>query len=227
MKKVFLFLAAFLMTSVIEAQTEINIGKMFDVQDEPVDLNDAMTVKNGAVFIGDTRSADKITDGKYRGMRVAKLRRYFKGEGSPVQYQNALSFRRPPQGATKDHKVDVNLVPRSCMIQLKPTSSGKLTICAQTNKPEGNNMYIAVVNGNSFKHLSTLNYRKDDAITGKKDAPFAAKSVNYQYTDGDELWIYSDGSLNLFNIQFSGQFDKNFKGNNPVSLAKAVSRAQK
>ena len=233
MKKNFFLMAALFIAAITNAQTSIDLSQLFTFPNgdngkpQPVELNDPSTAKEGIVFIGDTRPADKIQDGKYRGMRVVKGRRYFAVDGKTTQYQAMLQFRRLPQGASKDHKVDVTLVPRSCMIQLKPTSDGKLTFCAQTNKPEGNNVYVGVRNKSTFKNLATLNFKKDETITGRKDAPYQPQTVDYNYTAGDEIWIYSDGSVNLYALIFSGDIDKEFEGSEPISVAKAVSKARK
>ncbi len=227
MKKQIFLMAALLCGVYAQAQTMVNMEQLFNVQDKYIDLNDAKTVKDGVVFVGDTRTPDKIVDGKYKGMRVQKQRRYFKVGGKHIQYANALSFRRAPQGATKNHQVDVSLVPRSCMLQMKPLSDGKLTFCAQTNKVEGNKVYIAVRNDDIFKVIATLNYQKDEAVTGRKDAPFATQEVDYRYSEGDELWIYTDGSINLFALSFTGNIDKTFTGDDPVAVAKQVRRSMK
>lgn len=232
--KRFFFLAATLFSAVIaNAQTDIDFGNMFTIENgedgkpQPIELNNPSMVKDGIVFIGDTRTPDKITDGKYKGMRVSRSKRFFSVGGKNRQYQNALQFRRAPQGATKNHIVDVTFVPRSCMLQLKPTAAGKLTFMAQTGKPEGNNLYVAVRNGSTFRNIATLTFKKDEAITGKKDAPYQTQSCDYQYADGDELWIYSDGSVSLYGIQFTGSFDKTFAGSDPIEVNKAVRKAQK
>lgn len=233
MKKAIFLVAALFATMFVNAQTDIDMGSMFTIENgedgkpKPIDLNAPSTIKEGIVFVGDTRPADKIEDGKYKGMRITKSRRHFTVDGKVRQYQNALAFRRAPQGAMKDHKMDLTLVPRSCLVQLKPTSDGKLTLCGQTNKPEGNNIYVAVRNGATFKNISTLAFKKDEAITGRKDAPYQPQTCDYKYADGDELWIYSDGGINLFGILFTGTIDKAFTGSNPIEVNKAVRRAQK
>lgn len=233
MKKTIILVVALFATIFANAQTDIDLSSVFTIENgedgkpKPIDLNEPSTVKDGIVFIGDTRPAEKIEDGKYKGMRVQKQRRHFTIDGKVRQYQNALAFRRAPAGAMKDHKMDLTLVPRSCMVQLKPTSDGMLTFCGQTNKPEGNNIYVAVRNGATFKNIATLNFKKDDAITGKKDSPYQPQTCDYKYADGDELWIYSDGSINLFGILFTGTIDKAFTGSNPIEVNKAVRRAQK
>ena len=232
--KRFFFLAATLFSAVIaNAQADIDFGSMYtfqtgdDGKPQPIELTAPSTIKDGIILIGDTRTADKITDGKYKGMRVSKSRRHFTVNGKVRQYQASMAFRRAPQGATKDHIVDVTLVPRSCMVQIKPMSDGKLTLCGQTNKPEGNNIYVAVRNGDTFKNIATLTFKKDAAIEGKKDSPYQPQSCDYQYTEGDELWIYSDGSINLYGILFTGKYDKTFTGSDPVEVNKAVRKAQK
>lgn len=214
--------------TIATAQVEVNMEKVFTVEDKYIDLNDAQTVKDGVVFIGDTRPADKIQEGKYRGMRVQKQRRFYKVDGKAVQYGHSLSFRRAPQGATKDHQVDPTLVPRSCMLQLKPASDGKLTFCALTNKPEGNNIYVAVVNGSTFRPLTTLKVTKVDGdVSRKKASPANTMSCDYTYTAGDELWIYSDGAVSLHALSFSGLIDKNFTGTDPIAAAKKIAKAKK
>lgn len=232
MKRMIFFVAALFIAAFANAQTEIDFGSMFTIENgedgkpKSIELNTPSTVKEGIIFIGDTRPEEKIEDGKYKGMRVNKSRRHFTVNGKVRQYQVALQFRRAPQGVSKDHVVDVTLVPRSCMLQLKPTASGKLTFMAQTNKPE-NNLYVAVRNGATFKNIATLTFKKDEAITGKKDAPYQPQSCDYQYADGDELWIYSDGGVSLYGLSFTGAIDKAFTGSDPVEVNKAVRRAQK
>jgi hypothetical protein len=213
MKKTMILMAVMMMAMTANAQKLYDMGKYFQPSDEPVELNEAATVKDGLVFVGDTRPADKIQNGKYRGMRVQKSRRYFTVDGKPTEMTAALSFRRAPQGATKDHVIDPTLEPRSCMLQLKPLSDGQLTFYALTNKPEGNNIYVAVKNGESFKPLSTVKFTKFNDNTGRsKKTPAAAQAVDYKYTEGDQLWIYSDGSVNLQALGFTGQIDETFEG---------------
>lgn len=232
MKRMIFFAAALLMAALANAQTDIDMGKLFtfengeDGKPKSIELNEPSTAKNGIIFIGDTRAADKIEEGKYKGMRVSKSRRHFSVDGNVRQYQAAMAFRRAPQAATKDHKVDPTFVPRSCMLQLKPTSDGKLTVCGQTNKPE-NNVYVAVRNGATFNNIAILPFAKDEAITGKKDAPYQPQSCDYKYAAGDELWIYSDGGVSVFGILFSGTIDSSFAGSDPIEVSKAVRKAQK
>lgn len=219
MKKTMILMAVMMMAVTANAQKLYDMGKYFQPSDEPVELNEAATVKDGLVFVGDTRPADKIQEGKYRGMRVQKSRRYFTVDGKPTEMQAALSFRRAPQGATKDHQVDPTLVPRSCMLQLKPLSDGQLSFYGLTNKPEGNNIYVGVMNGKSFKPLATVKFSKFNDNTGRsKKTPAAAQVVDYTYTEGDQLWIYCDGSVNLQALGFSGQIDETFQGTNPQEV---------
>lgn len=213
MKKAIILTATIMMAMTATAQKFFDMSKYFQPAEEAVELNDAAIVKEGLVFVGDTRPAEKITDGKYRGMRVQKSRRYYTVEGKATEFPASLSFRRAPQGATKDHVVDVNLVPRSCMLQFKPMSDGQLAFYALTNKAEGNNIYVAVVNGKSFKPLATIKFSKYEDTTGRsKKTPAPANTYDYKYTNGDELWIYSDGSINLHGLFFSGLIDETFKG---------------
>ena len=228
MKKLFFLLVAFLMATFTQAQVVVDMSQLFTIDDKYVDINEPMTVKDGIVFIGDTRPADKIQEGKYRGMRVQKSRRYFSVNGKGTEYPFSLSFRRAPQGATKDHAVDINMVPRSCMLQLKPTSDGQFAFYGLTNKPEGNNLYVAVVNGTSFKPLATLKFTKPDEQIGRsKKTPANAVICDYHFTAGDQLWIYSDGAVSLHALSFSGLIDKNFTGTDPVAAAKKIAKAKK
>ena len=227
MKKQFLLLAAMLMSFAASAQNEVNIEKLWGVPEEPVEINDPMTVKQGIAFIGDTRTPDKITDGKMKGMQVKKQKRFFKQGAMNVQFASYLSFRGLPSGVKVDGVFADNAVPRSRMIQVKPLASGKLFFFAYGTKEEVKHIYVGVRNGATFKNLGTLEYVKDAAVTGKKDAPYAVQTMDYNYTDGDELWIYSDGSVNLFAIQFDGKIDSNFAGSEPMAVVKAVKKARK
>lgn len=227
MKKMILMAVAATMAKQVSAQVTVDMSQCFEIPEKTIDLNEPATVKDGVVFVGDTRPAEKIQDGKYRGMRVQKQGRYYSVGGKAVKFAQSLSFRRAPQGVSKDHVVDVNLVPRSCMIQLKPTSNGQFSFCALTNK-DTNNLYVAVVNGTSFRPLATVGYTKgEENYARKKDFPAEVKTVDYQYTDGDEVWIYSDGGINLHALTFSGQIDKAFTGTDPVAAAKKIAKANK
>lgn len=228
MKKNLLLLAVLFIATMSSAQVEVVMDNLFTIPEKNIDLNEPSTVKDGIVFIGDTRTPDKIEEGKYKGMRVQKQGRYYQVGGQVVKFGSSLSFRRAPQGTTVEHKVDVNRVPRSCMIQLKPASDGKLAFCAITNKDTGNNIYVAVVNGTTFTPLATIAYQKgDETYARKKDQPADVKSVDYKYTDGDEIWIYSDGGISLHSFTFSGKTDKAFQGTDPVATAKKINKARK
>lgn len=223
MKKTMILMATLLMAITANAQKLYDMSKFFQPADEPIELNAASTVKEGLVFVGDTRPTEKIQDGKYRGMRVQKMRRHYIIDGKSTEFPVAMSFRRTPQGATKDHLIDVTLVPRSCMLQLKPMSDGQLSFYGLTNKVEGNNIYVAIVNGNTFKHLATVKFAKYEDSTGRsKKTPAPALTCDYKYTNGDELWIYSDGSINLHGVAFSGLVDETFGGSNPVEVSKRM-----
>ena len=227
MKKQIIMMAALLVAMAANAQSEVNIEKLWGIPDEPVDINAPMTVKSGVAFIGDTRPAEKITDGKMKGMQVKKNKRFFKQGVMNVQYGTQLNFRGAASGIKKDEVIDINAVPRSRMVQVKPTSSGTLIFFAQGGKEEAKKLYIGVRNGATFKNLAALDYIKDAAVTGKKDAPLAVQTVDYTYTDGDELWIYTEGGVNLYAIQFTGKFDASFAGSDPMEVSKAVKKARK
>lgn len=214
MKNLFILAIAFFSATFSTAQVEVSIEKVFPMEDKVMDLNDAQLVKDGIIFVGDTRPTDKIIDGKYRGMRVVKQRRYYYINDKCQSYNSSLLFRRAPQGATREHKVDTSLKPRSCMVKMKPTSNGTFNFCAMTNKPEGNNLYVAVVNGKDFHSLATLPaVIATENVGRKKDSPAKTISCDYTYHKGDEVWIYSDGSVILHAFSFSGSIDKEFKGN--------------
>lgn len=227
MKKQFILMAALLVSAFASAQSEVNMEKLWGIPEQPTDINAPMTVKSGVAFVGDTRTPDKITDGKYKGMQVKKNKRFFKQGSAMVQFATQLNFRGASSGIKKDGVVDVNAVPRSRMLQVKPASSGQLTIFATGTKEESKKLYIGVRHGATFKNLAALPYIKDAAVTGKKDAPFAVQTVDYTYSDGDELWIYTEGGVNLFGIQFTGNFDASFAGSEPMEVAKAVKKARK
>ena len=227
MKKQILMMAALLVAMVANAQSEVNIEKLWGVPDQPVDINAPMTVKSGVAFIGDTRPAEKITDGQMKGMQVKKNKRFFKQGVMNVQYGAQLNFRGAASGIKKDDVIDINAVPRSRMVQVKPTSSGTLIFFAQGGKEETKKLYIGVRNGATFKNLAALDYIKDAAVTGKKDAPLAVQTVDYTYADGDELWIYTEGGVNLYAIQFTGKLDASFTGSDPMEVSKAVKKARK
>ena len=228
MKKQIILMAALFTGAIAQAQTEVNIEKLFGITDEAIEINAPSTVKDGIVFIGDTRTPDKITDGEYKGMKVQKQKRYFKQGVMNVVFGNSLAFRRTPSGISKDKVVDVNAVPRSCLVQLKPLSGGKLFFFAHGGKEdETRHLYVAVRNGIDFRNIATFDYTKDPDVTGKKDAPLPVLSCDYSYKDGDELWIYSNGSVYLMGIQFDGKIDGSFAGSDPVEVAKAVKKARK
>lgn len=228
MKRNLLLLVALFIVTALSAQVEVVMDNLFTISEKYIDLNGPSTIKDGIIFIGDTRTPDKIEDGKYKGMRVQKQGRYYQIGGKAVKFGSSLSFRRAPQGSTVEHKVDVERVPRSCMIQLKPASDGKLAFCAITNKDTGNNIYVAVVNGITFTPLATIAYQKgDENYARKKDQPAEVKSVDYKYIDGDELWIYSDGGINLHSFTFSGKIDKAFQGTAPVATANKINKERK
>ena len=215
MKKSFMLLAAICFSAIAHAQVDIDMAKVFNVSETPIELNEAVAkVADGVVFIGDTRPADKIQDGKYKGMRAIKMRRSFAIDGTTRQFNNALAFRRAPQGSTKEHQVDVTMVPRSCMMQMKPTSK------------EEAKLYVAVLNGTKWKNLATLSYKKEDK-KGNKAEPLTPLTLEYKYQAGDEIWIYSNGSAYLLGMQFSGNLDTNFKGTDALAAYKAIRRANK
>lgn len=227
MKKQIIMMAALLVAMAANAQSEVNIEKLWGVPDEPVDINAPMTVKSGVAFIGDTRTPDKITDGKYKGMQVKKSKRYFKQGAVNVQYGSYLNFRGAASGIKTDNVIDAGAVPRSRMLQVKPLSSGTLIAFAQGSKEETKRLFIGVRNGATFRNLATLDYIKDAAVTGKKDAPLPVQTVDYTYADGDELWVYTEGSVNLFALQFTGKLDTTFAGSEPMAVVKAVKKARK
>ena len=78
LKKTILLAAAISFSAVGYAQVDLDMSKVFNVTETPVELYEAVAkVHDGIVFIGDTRPADKIQEGKYKGMRAMKMRRTF------------------------------------------------------------------------------------------------------------------------------------------------------
>lgn len=226
LKKSFLLTAILCFSAMGHAQVDLDMSNVFNVGESPIELNNAVAkVSDGVVFIGDTRPADKIKDGKYRGMRAIKMRRTFTVDGKARQFNNALAFRRTPTGASKDHVVDVTLVPRSCMLQVKPTSDGTFNFEVFSTKPESK-IYVAVLNGTSWKSLGELVY-KNEGKKGTKADPLTPLTLDYKYKSGDEVWIYSDGTANLLGMQFSGNFDTSFKGTDAMEAYRAIRKANK
>lgn len=81
MKKMILMAVAAMMAMSVNAQVTVDMSQCFEVPEKATDLNDAATVKDGVVFVGDTRPAEKIQDGKYKGMRIQKQGRYYSDGG--------------------------------------------------------------------------------------------------------------------------------------------------
>ncbi len=226
LKKSFLLTATLCFSAMAHAQVDLDMSNVFNVGESPIELNESVAkVSDGVVFIGDTRPADKIQDGKYRGMRAVKMRRTFAVDGKTRQFNNALAFRRTPAGATREHVVDVTMVPRSCMLQVKPTSDGTFNFEVFSNKPESK-IYVGVLNGTSWKNLGELVY-KNEGKKGTKADPLTPLTLEYKYKSGDEVWIYSDGTANLLGMQFSGNFDTSFKGTDALEAYKAIRKANK
>lgn len=226
LKKSFLLTAAICFSAISNAQVDVDMSKVFNVTDTPVEINEAVgKVADGVVFVGDTRPADKIQDGKYRGMRAVKMRRTYTVDGAPRQFNNALSFKRAPQGATKERVVDITRIPRSCMMQVKPTSDGTFTFEVFTGKEQAK-LYVGVLNGSSWKSLGELTYT-NEGKKGTKAEPLTPLTLDYKYQSGDEVWIYSDGTAHLLGMQFSGNFDTTFQGTDTAEAYKKVARANK
>lgn len=225
MKKFAFIFAAVCLSATANAQVDIDMSKFFTIPEKTVDILEPNTHQDGIVFIGDTRPDEKKADGQYKGMRAQLQKRCYQIDGKVRQYTTALSFRRTPWGAAKDHVIQLEAVPRSCMLQLKPTTGGKFTFCLNTSKPEAK-LYIGVRNGNTYKNLTVLTWEKGE-VKGNKAEPFMPVTYDYTYTEGDEIWIYSDGTANLLGFLYTGKIDKDFTGSEPVSIAKAVSRERK
>lgn len=223
MRKTVTFLFSILVALTANAQTDVDMYKIFNVTDTPIDLVQATAkVTDGVVFVGDTRAADKIEEGKYRGMRVTKINRSFVIAGKVRGFSNALAFRRAPSGATKDHVIQLDALPRSCMIQLKPGSDGVFTFEIFSTKPEAK-LYVGVYNGTSWKNIGDITYKNEEK-KGTKSDPLTPVSLQYSYTEGDEIWIYSDGSANLLGMQFTGKIDPNYKGTDPMFASKDIQK---
>lgn len=228
MKKQLILFAALMVSAFASAQSNVIIDNLFTIPEaeKAIELNDAALVKNGIVFVGDTRTPDKITDGKMKGMKVSKKNRYFATAGNPAKFGKELIFGGAPSGSKTDGQIDVNNVPRSRMIQFKPTSSGTISFCAYARKDVGN-IYIGVRNGSTFKNLETIAYKKNEEGGKKKENALPVHSCDYQYNAGDEIWIYSDGGAGLFGFVFSGNVDNTFAGSEPNQVSKDVKKARK
>lgn len=224
MKNLSLLVAFILCSMVANAQVDIDMSQFFTIPEKAIDILEPNFNKDGIVFIGDTRPDEKKAEGQ-KGMRAQLQKRCYNIDGKVRQYTTAMSFRRTPWAAAKDHVIQLDAVPRSCMMQIKPLSDGKFTFCISSSKPEAK-LYIGVRNGNTFKNLAVLNFEKGE-IKGNKADPFTPVNCDYSYTAGDELWLYSDGTANLLGFQFTGTIDKTFTGSEPVSVSKAVSRERK
>src|SRR5574344_516517 len=233
MRKLIFSLLTVMMSMGANAQTDIDFAEIFGSNGAPLDsvvkLNQGIAkVSNGVAFIADTRSADRIKDGHYTGMKVEAFKKYFKSGKGLRQYTACVNFCGAASGFVRKHVADSSAVPSSRMIQMKPTSDGKLEIMACAKK-NGANIYIGVHNGSSYKNLAVLtvpNTGQDGTKikAGSKKNAFNVLQADYKYTAGDELWLYSNAAACIYGINFTGNIDKSYVGTLSMGKAKPAKK---
>lgn len=235
MKKIlfFTFLLSLFISNEVCAQIIFQADKAFPVPEKTADLNDAMKVLPGGVVVnGDTREPAKVAE-KPQGMRIEAKKRAFVIDGKTQLFTSCLSTHGAAAAIKEGGKVVADNCPRSRMMQLKPLSDGKFTfaIAGTTKDNDGNRLeecklYVGVRNGDTYRSLSVIDWKQNGA-KGTKSSPLPTATVDYTYTDGDEIYVYGEANVNIFAIAFTGKLDTGFQGNDPVEVNKAIRRARK
>lgn len=223
MKKLLLSAALFFgLTMGSFAQFNGNFETLFGGKPTSVTLISEMgVVKSGVAFIGDSREAGQV-EGTLHDMKYEGNEKSFadpNGENL-IKFTTRLSFKG--LAALKDETL-----PLSRIVQFKPLSSGKIRLATHNDKPaEDRHIIIGILNGKSFTTLATLDPKTASTAnggSGSSSAPFNYSVVDYTYTPGDEIWIYSDNNLYFWGFQFEGNTDSSYAGTNPQSVELATS----
>lgn len=214
MKKQILFAVAFATTIFsANAQFDGNFETLFGVPDATVTITREGELKNGVRFFADTRTVDGEVIKENQTMKYEKNTKTFtNADGSnKVKYNTRLSFNGKAIGIDEE-----GAMPKTRIIQFKPTSAGTLTVATQGTA--GRNMIVSKYNNGTLTQLGKLDVGATTVGSGSgNDAtPWFHGVVEYgTYTAGDEIWIYADQNIYFWGFNFSGSTDAAYEGTFP------------
>lgn len=223
MKKQVILFAALFAAVVANAQTTITVDEALGTPSETKTMNDPLYkgVK-GMAFIGDARSNKE--EGKEAGLTQEKATKYFKVAGKTIETKAGVNFQKAPSGLNKKGEIQKHKVPYNRAVELKPTSDGKLYAMVWSKKPQGR-LFFGVAN-NGLYELKGLKMWEKGSATGSKDNPFEAVALDYEYKEGDVVFLFSSGTMYLNGVHYTGTTDATFEGGMPKELVNSKKMAK-
>ena len=225
MKKQLILGLALLAAIAGKAQTTVTVDKALGTPNEVTQLTeDTYKGADGLAFISDARSEKGEGFG---GLLHEPAKKFFKVDGKVVETKSGVNFQKCPSTLNKKGEVQKYKAPYNRAVLVKPTSDGKLYAMVWGKKPQGR-LFLGVANNGLYELKGFTAWDKGSA-NGSKDNPFEALAVDYQYKEGDVLFLFSTGQLVLNGIYYTGTTDAAFEGGNPKQCvdSKKMAKAAK
>lgn len=223
MKKQTILFAAFMVASMASAQTTITVNDVLGTPSETKTLNDPLYKGGkGIAFIGDARSSKE--EGKEAGLTQEKATKFFKVPGKTIKAEAAVNFQKCPAGIQKNKEVLKTKVPYNRAVEVKPSTDGKLYALVWSKKPQGRLFYGVANNG--IYELKGFKTWEKGTTAGSESNPYEAVELDYTYTEGDVVFLFSTGAMYLSGVYYTGSTDDTFEGGMPKELVNSKKMAK-
>ena len=215
--------AAFLTAAVASAQTTATVDKALGTPSETKTMIEPLYKgANGLAFIGDARSSKE--EGKEAGLTHEKATKYFKADGKTIKAEAAVNFQKCPSGIQKNKEVLSTKAPYNRAVEFKPASDGKLYAMVWSKKPQGRLFYGVANNG--IYELKGFKMWEKGSTAGSESNPYEAVELDYEYKEGDVLFLFSTGAMYLSGVYYTGSADAAFEGGMPKELVNSKKMAK-
>lgn len=217
MKKLFVTFALACATALsTTAQTVVNFGQLFGVPASSEALNDPIAKgADGVALIGDYRS--NVEEGHAAGLTYTQRARYFKVAGATVKTDAAVNLVKYPSGVQKKFEILPTKMPVNRCIQMKAATDGKVQACAWSKKGAGR-LFMGVFREGKWQYQGEAAWDKG-SNDGTEANPYAPVTFDYAVQAGDVVVLFAGSAMEVSALYFTGQVDKEFKGDDPRNLA--------
>lgn len=225
MKKLFLTFAAIYMTALsTNAQTIVNFGSSFGVPSGTVALNDPIAkAADGVALIGDCRS--NVEEGHAAGLSYAKKTAYYNVEGQNIKTEAAVNMVKYPSGVQKKYEILPAKTPVNRSIMFKAATDGKVQVFYSSKKGAGR-LFMGVFRNGKWEYLGEAKWEKGSTL-GTAGNPYQPLALDYPVMANDVVMLFAGSAVDVAGFYYSGQLDKEFKGEDPHKLTSKKKSSKK
>ncbi len=225
MKKLSLTFAAICMTALTaSAQTVVNFGTSFGVPSATTALNEPIAkAADGVVLMGDYRS--NVEEGHAAGLSYAKKTLYYKVDGTNVKTEAAVNLVKYPSGVQKNYEILPSKMPVNRSILFKAATDGKVQVFYSSKKGAGR-LFMGVFRNGKWEYQGEAKWEKG-STAGTADNPYLPLTLDYPIMANDVVALFAGSAVDVSGFYFSGQLDKEFKGEDPRKLVNKKKSSKK